>query len=521
MIDVSKFIKEGNSKSCALDPIPTSLVKKTLPVLLPVIHSIVNKSLQESTMPSLLKRALVKPLIKKPSLDKENLKNYRPVSNLPYIGKLIEKAAIKQINEHLTEKNLHEPLQSAYTANHSTETALLKVTNDIFMALDKRHCVFLVLLDLSAAFDTIDHDMFLQRLATEYAITGEVVTWMRSYLVNREQNISINNTLSDKITLDFGFPQGSCIGPFGFKLYTKPLTSIAKKHNVNIHLYADDTQLYVPFDPCNSGECVEAMKRLECCIEEIRVWMTENYLCLNDGKTEFLILGGKADLEKVNINHVTVGNSKIEANDTARNIGAHFDSTMDMKPHVNRVIRACYHQIRLIAKIRKYLSMDSASKLIHAFVTSRLDNLNSLLVELPDYVLNKLQLVQNNAARLVAREKKSSHVTPLLKQLHWLPIEYRIKYKIVLIVYKCLHEMGPVYLTSLLTGYHPGTSMCLRSDKEELLDNKRTAKGYGDRAFAKSGPELWNALPLNIRNSSSVTAFKSSIKTHYYKICYV
>ena len=121
--DVSKVIKEGNSKSCALDPIPTSLVKKTLPVLLPVIHSIVNKSLQESTMSSLLKRALVKPLIKKPSLDKENLNNYRPVSNLPYIGKLIERAAIKQINEHLTENNLHEPLQSAYTANHSTETA--------------------------------------------------------------------------------------------------------------------------------------------------------------------------------------------------------------------------------------------------------------------------------------------------------------------------------------------------------------------------------------------------------------
>ena len=111
---------------------------------------------------------------------------------------------------------------------------------------------------------------FLQRLATEYAVTGEVVTWMRSYLVNREQNISINNTLSDKITLDFGFPQGSCIGPFGFKLYTKPLTSIAKKHNVNIHLYADDTQLYVPFDPCNREESVEAMKRLEYCIEEIR-----------------------------------------------------------------------------------------------------------------------------------------------------------------------------------------------------------------------------------------------------------
>ena len=104
---------------------------------------------------------------------------------------------------------------------------------------------------------------------------------------------------------------------------------------------------------------------------------------------------------------------------------------------------------------------------------------------------------------LVHREKKSSHLKPLLKQLHWFPIEYRIKYKIILIVYKCLHEMGPVYLSSLLTGYHPKTSMCLRSDKEELLDNKRTAKGYGDRAFAKSGPELWNALPLDILECDS------------------
>ena len=126
--------------------------------------------------------------------------------------------------------------------------------------------------------------------------------------------------------------------------------------------------------------------------------------------------------------------------------------------------------------------MDLAIKLIHAFAPSRLDSLNSLLVELPDYVLDKLQLVQNYAARSVAREKKSNHVTPLLKQLHWLPIEYGIKYKIILIVYKCLHEMGPVYLSSLLTGDRPKTSMCLWSDKEELLDNKRTAKGYGDRA---------------------------------------
>ena len=124
----------------------------------------------------------------------------------------------------------------------------------------------------------------------------------------------------------------------------------------------------------------------------IRAWMKTNYLCLNDGKTEFQILGGKQDLEKVTINHVTV------AKDTAGNIGAYFGSNVYMKHHINTIIRTCYHQIRSIAKIRKYLSPESASKLILAFVTSSLDNLNSLLVELPGYVIAKLQLIQNNAA---------------------------------------------------------------------------------------------------------------------------
>ena len=241
--DISNSITKGNSKSCSLDPIPTTLLKGCLPVLLPTIHTIVNKSLQQKTMPTSLKQAVVKPLLKKSTLDKENLKNYRPVSNLPYIGKLIEKVAIKQMDEHLVTEDLHEPLQSAYTANHSTETALLKVTNDILLSLDERKCVLLVLLDISAAFDTIDHNVFLARLTNEYGITGDVRDWMGSYLRSRQQVISINSSVSDKIVLDFGFPQGSCIGPFGFKLYTKPLTEIAAKHNVHIHLYADDTQL--------------------------------------------------------------------------------------------------------------------------------------------------------------------------------------------------------------------------------------------------------------------------------------
>ena len=282
MEKVSKLIRSGNSKSCALDPMPTSFIKALLPVLLPAIHSIINQSLDQSYMPCALREAIVKPLIKKPSLDIENFKNYRPVSNLPYLGKLIESVVIDQIEDHLTKNKLHEPLQSAYTRNHSTETAVVRVTNDILRALDRGQCVYLVLLDLSAAFDTIDHKVFLSLLREDYGVTAGVADWMESYLGNRHQIINVNDALSDKISLHYGFPQGSKIGPFGFKLYTKRLTAIAKKHNIDIHLYADDTQLYTSFHP---DEGAQAMSRMEACIAEIRSWMARNFLKLNDPKT--------------------------------------------------------------------------------------------------------------------------------------------------------------------------------------------------------------------------------------------
>ena len=214
-------------------------------------------------MPHNLKRAIVKPIIKKSTLDPENMKTYRPVSNLAYIGKIIEKVVVTQLDAHLTHNDLDEPLQSAYRTSHSTETALLKVSNDILLALDKRQCVYLVLLDLSAAFDTIDHTVFLSHLEKENGVTADALEWMSSYLSGRQQCVSINSTLSDNIDLHFGFPQGSQIGPFGFKLYTKPLTSIAKKHGINIHLYADDTQLYTSFKP---EESEAALERLEACV---------------------------------------------------------------------------------------------------------------------------------------------------------------------------------------------------------------------------------------------------------------
>ena len=513
--DLAKIISSGNSKSCALDPMPTSLVKRVLPVLLPSICAIVNKSLIQCYMPDALKEAIVIPLKKKPSSDKEDVKNFRPVSNLPFIGKLIEKVAIDQIDTHLSKYNLHEPLQSAYTPKHSTETAMVKVTNDILRALDCRQCVYLVLLDLSAAFDTIDHQVFLSRLQEDYGVTGGVTDWMESYLTNRFQSVDINGTSSDKIKLEYGFPQGSKIGPFGFKLYTKPLAAIAKKHGVHLHLYADDTQLYLPFDPQNSES---AMLQMEACIAEIKSWVARSFLKLNDEKTEFIMFGTHKDVLSVSEWTVSVGEKEILPSMTVRNIGAMLDSALTMKPHINSITKACYIQIRNLAKIRKYLTEQSAISLTHGFISSRLDIMNSLLFDIPDYLIDRLQLIQNHSARIIKKERKYCHITPHLIDLHWLPVKYRIQFKLLLLTYKSLHGEGPAYLASMLKEYHP--SRDLRSSAQFRLRVPFVHKNYGKRAFSVAGPRLWNALPLSMKYSPTVNSFKKALKTRLFKEAY-
>ena len=204
--EVQKIIRNSPSKSCNLDPLPTSLLKECLDELAPIITEMINTSIMTGKVSAKMKEAVVTPLLKKANLALI-LKNFRPVSNLTFISKTIERFVASPLTAHMKMNGLIEMFQSAYRECHSTETALIRVQNDILHAMDKKHVTILVLLDLSAAFDTVDHSILIRRLEQRCGITGTALDWLISYLKNRKQTVSIDGELSDPQHLDCGVPQ--------------------------------------------------------------------------------------------------------------------------------------------------------------------------------------------------------------------------------------------------------------------------------------------------------------------------
>jgi hypothetical protein len=515
--EVKKIIQGSKVTQCSLDPIPTKLLRECIDALLPIITKIVNLSLSEGVMPGSLKKALVMPLLKKVNLNLEVLKNYRPVSNLPYLSKVIERVVAARITDFMETNHLNEILQSAYKKLHSCETALLKVQNDILRAVDDNKCVILVLLDLSAAFDTVDHDKILQILLHRIGITGTALKWFKSYLSDRIQSILIDGVESNVWRLLFGVPQGSVLGPILFAIYTSPLGDILRRHNVNFHFYADDSQLYLSFDIKDSSN---AFNKMEECIKEVKAWMGAHFLCLNDSKTDLLVIGTNNMLKKLKDLHLKIGQEMIAPSTSARNIGAWFDNEMSMTEHVSHICKCAWYHLSQVAQIRQYIDDKATLKLMHAFVSSRLDSLNSLLYGIPHHQLEKLQRIQNAAARIIARKRKYDHITPTLIDLHWLPITARIEYKILLMTFKAFKGNAPVYMKEMIRGYKCSRTTRSTNDNNILYTPKTRKVTFGDRAFSHSGPILWNSLPRDIREIDTLDCFKSKLKTFLFKRAY-
>ena len=423
-----KIVLALPAKTCDADPIQTELLKKVLLAISHLLTKLVNESLQTGEFLDDLKKALVTPLLKKPSLDLIP-KNYRPISNLPFVGKLMERCVIDQLLEHIHANNLMAPLQLAYRSHHSTETALLKVKTDILKVMDNQQVTCLVLLDLCATFDMVDHKILLERLENYFGITRIALRWIKSYLTNWLQRVIIGDTnmtsaKSDSISLEFGVPQGSALGPILFILYTSLLGQICS-NKVHHHLYADDQQICLSFKPGPAGvqsaqdDCICCM---EGCVEEIKNWMARNMLKLNEEKTEFIIFGTHPKLKKIQNITIRIGSTNIIPVDHVRNLGFIMDMFCKNNRHINHLSSSLYQQLRNIWNIRGKLDFDAAKIVFQALILCKLDYCNSLLVGTPECHLSQLQHVQNMACRVVCNLRKFDHVSPSMYSLHWLKV---------------------------------------------------------------------------------------------------
>uniref|UniRef100_A0A670HMU9 Reverse transcriptase domain-containing protein n=1 Tax=Podarcis muralis TaxID=64176 RepID=A0A670HMU9_PODMU len=510
--DVDRLLGRVKPTTCLLDPCPSWLIKASREGLGDGLRGVVNASLREGAFPDPLKEAVIKPLLKKPSLDAATMANYRPVSNLPFLGKVIERVVAEQLQARLEEADHLDPFQSGFRPHHGTETALVALVDDLRRARDKGESCFLVLLDLSAAFDTIDHNILLDRLEGLGA-GGTVIQWFRSFLLGRVQKVVVGDECSDPWALTCGVPQGSVLSPMLFNIYMQPLGEIIRRFGLGVHQYADDTQLYLSF----KSEPVKAVKVLCECLEAVGGWMTANRLRLNPDKTEVLFLGDRrrAGVEdSLVLNGVTV-----PLKDQVRSLGVILDSQLSMEAQVKSVSRAAVYQLHLVRRLRPYLPADCLARVVHALVISRLDYCNALYVGLPLKVTRKLQLIQNAAARLVTGSGRRDHITPVLKDLHWLPVSFRAQFKVLVLTFKALNGLGPVYLKERL---HPHRSArTLRSSSEGLLavPSLREVKlqGTRQRAFSVVASVLWNALPSDVKAINNYLTFRRHLKAALFR----
>ena len=416
---------------------------------------------------------------------------------------------MNQLKNYLHTNNLFPTNQSAYRQSHCTETALLRVMNDLLLEADNNNNSILALLDLSSAFDTIDHNILIKRLAFSYGINEKALQWIQSFLIGRSQSVITHAGISQVSTLKWGVPQGSVLGPLLFILYTKPLNSLTKKYNISNQSFADDTQLQ---KSSSMDRISQSLSNMKCCISQIKIWMSANKLKLNDEKTEVLFIHSNS--KDTILSKFIIGEVSIPFSSHARNLGVVLTDNLSLEKHVSIVCRSAFIQLRNISNIRQYLDISSTKTLMSSLVLSKLDYCNSLLFGTPKKVIHKLQKVQNSAAKIVFGAKKYDHVSPLLKKLHWLPITFRIEYKIASLCFKFFSDSNfPDYLSEVLTVYSPNRNLRSSSDCRLLLPKQSKKKTCGNRSFSYAAPYVWNSLPYSLRHSKSLNQFKKSLKT--------
>ena len=513
--DVIKIVKSIKSKSSGIDDINISTILLFLPRISTVLTHIINISFERNKFPERWKKAIITPIPKCEIPLQES--DFRPISLLPTFSKILEKSANVQIVAYLQKHCLLDPYQSAYKKNHSTNTALLKITDDILDAIDDSNITLLIFLDFSKAFDTVNHKILIEKLKI-LGFQTETCEWINSYLSNRYQRVVVGEEKSDGIHIENGVPQGSILGPLLFTILVSDMRRSIWEGSY--HQYADDTDLLFETSVDNVNETIATANNV---LEKIETYCKDNFLNLNAGKSKFMFIGSKPAIKKLDsivLNDLQINQTSLEGVKLGRNLGMTIDEVLSWRKHINLNISKAVGSFINLSRFKRFLNTKSKALLCDSIVLSRFNYCDSVYQNIDMCLQGKIQKVQDMCCRFIFDIRKSESVDykELRTKLGWLSMKQRRDLHCLTMLYKILHNSAPDYLQDMFTYQHEVHSVNTRGSQNNLIwiDKNIKSKVHRD-SFRYYAPCLYNKLPAKIKSCTSVNSFKSNL-TKYLKI---
>ena len=488
-------------KATGLDMIPSKLLKMAASIVTPSLTAIFTKSIITGIYPTEWKMARVTPVFKKG--EKSDLNNYRPISVIPVVSKVFEKIVYDQLYQYLNDNQLLSSCQSGFRSLHSTLTALLEATNSWSVSIDNGFLNGVVFIDLKKAFDTIDHEIILRKLSY-FGADQATAKWFQSYLSNRTQRCNVNGNLSTASTVTCGVPQGSILGPLLFLMYINDLPNCLRV--AAPRMFADDTSITL------SAKTVADLKlAVTSELNNLTCWLRANKLSLNVAKTELMIIGSRQRLntqcEEINI---SIDDRTIKRVDHIKSLGLTIDAQLSWSKHVDEISKKVSSAIGALKRVRPFIPTDVAVQIYNALILPHFDYCSPVWDGMSGCLSDKLQKLQNRAARVITQSPFDTSSNLLLAMLRWEKLSLRRKKQKALIMYKTLNELAPDYLQCLFTERHVNDYNLRNLEGKLSLPKPNT--NYLKRSFCYSGACLWNNLPQDLKSVCSIGQFKRGIK---------
>ena len=501
--EIKEMVKKLKSKSSAgYDGISTKLLKQIIINVAAPLAFIFNLSLSSGICPDLLKIAKVIPIYKKDNPNQ--LTNYRPISLLPCISKILEKIVYKRLNSFLCANKILNPSQFGFRKHYSTDFAITKLIDKITHSLaDKQHVIALFM-DLSKAFDTIDYDILLYKLRN-YGIRGIALSWIKSYLLNRQQFVTIENSQSSRLTLKCGVPQGSILGPLLFLIYVNDI--IKSSSILSFILFADDTN--VLFSHRNLAHVIDTFN---CELKKISSWFKCNKLSLNIGKTNFMHF--KSAHQDTDLsNSIMIDNLPLEQKENVKFLGITIDRHLTWNQHIRNISLSISKGIGIMYRVKDILLDHSLLMIYNALILPHINYCNIVWGNCHKTKLDQILLLQKKAVRICTSSPYLSHTNPLFHRLKILKVHDINTMHTIIFMFKYNNKLLPQVFNdffSLNKTLHPYPT---RRSTDFHLDNPRTLQAQ--RTLRHHGPDVWNTLPAPIKQLSSLHSIKKKMKDSF------